>query len=40
MLAALTRVLGLQNLTMAEDVVQDVLCRAVETWKYAGAPRS
>ena len=39
MLAALTRVLGLQNLTMAEDVVQDVLCRAVETWKYAGAPR-
>ncbi len=39
MLAALTRVLGLQNLALAEDVVQDVLCRALETWKYAGPPR-
>jgi RNA polymerase sigma-70 factor (ECF subfamily) len=39
MLAALTRVLGLHNLAMAEDVVQDVLCRALETWKYAGPPR-
>lgn len=39
MLAALTRVLGLPNLALAEDVVQDVLCRGLEAWKYAGAPR-
>ena len=39
MLAALTRVLGLHNLALAEDVVQDVLCRALETWKYRGSPR-
>ena len=39
MLAALTRLLGLHNLAMAEDVVQDVLCRALETWKYDGPPR-
>ena len=39
MLAALTRVLGLHNLALAEDVVQDVLCRALEAWKYAGPPR-
>jgi RNA polymerase sigma-70 factor (ECF subfamily) len=39
MLAALTRILGLHNLALAEDVVQDVLCRALEVWKYAGPPR-
>jgi len=38
-LAALTRILGLQNLALAEDVVQDVLCRALEVWKYEGPPR-
>ena len=39
MLAALTRILGLHNLALAEDVVQDVLVRALEAWKYAGPPR-
>lgn len=39
MMAALTRILGLHNLALAEDVVQDVLCRALEAWKYAGPPR-
>jgi RNA polymerase sigma factor (sigma-70 family) len=39
MLAALTRILGLHNLALAEDVVQDVLCRALEVWKYAAPPR-
>jgi len=39
MLAALARVLGLHNLALAEDVVQDVLCRALQAWKYAGPPR-
>ena len=38
MLAALARVLGFRNLAMAEDVVQDVLCRALEIWKYSGPP--
>ena len=39
MTAALTRVLGLQNLALAEDVVQDVLCRALEAWAISGPPR-
>jgi RNA polymerase sigma factor (sigma-70 family) len=39
MLAALTRILGLHNLALAEDAVQDVLCRALEVWKFAGPPR-
>jgi RNA polymerase sigma-70 factor (ECF subfamily) len=39
MTAALTRILGLHNLPLAEDVVQDVLCRALEVWKHAGPPR-
>jgi RNA polymerase sigma-70 factor (ECF subfamily) len=38
MLAALTRILGLHNLALAEDVVQDVLCRAVELWKFHPLP--
>lgn len=39
MTAALTRVLGLHNLSMAEDVVQDVLVRALEAWHISGPPR-
>lgn len=39
MLAALARILGLHNLALAEDVVQDVLCRALEVWKFDGPPR-
>ena len=38
MTAALTRILGLHNLALAEDVVQDVLCRAVELWKFHPLP--
>src|SRR6267142_411727 len=38
MLAALTRLLGLHNLALAEDVVQDVLLRAVELWKFHPPP--
>ncbi|MGK3992972.1 hypothetical protein [Sorangium sp. So ce1024] len=30
MLATLTRVFGVHNLALAEDVVQDALCRALE----------
>jgi len=32
MVAALTRVFGFHNLALAEDVVQDALCRALQVW--------
>ena len=38
MVAALVRILGPGNVQLAEDVVQDVLCRALETWKYGRLP--
>ncbi|AIE83694.1 RNA polymerase sigma factor [Fimbriimonas ginsengisoli] len=38
MIATVARLLGLQNLALAEDVVQDAFCRAVEVWKYRGMP--
>ncbi len=37
-IAALTRVFGVHNLALAEDVVQDALCRALEVWKFRGVP--
>ena len=40
MIATLTRIFGVQNLTMAEDVVQDAFCRALELWKYRGVPEN
>ncbi len=40
MIAALTRVFGLHNLALAEDVVQDAFCRALEVWKFHGAPEN
>ena len=38
MVAALTRIFGLHNLALAEDVVQDAFCRALEVWKVGGIP--
>jgi predicted RNA polymerase sigma factor len=38
MLAALVRILGLHNFDLAEDVVQDTLVRALETWRYGRLP--
>jgi RNA polymerase sigma factor (sigma-70 family) len=38
MVAALTRIFGVHNLTLAEDVVQDAFCRALEVWKVRGLP--
>ena len=38
MVAALTRIFGVHNLALAEDVVQDAFCRALETWKFHGVP--
>ena len=40
MVAALARIFGLHNLELAEDVVQDALCRALEVWKYDGLPEN
>jgi RNA polymerase sigma-70 factor (ECF subfamily) len=36
--AALTRILGLHNLALAEDLVQETLCDALETWKFGRVP--
>src|SRR3974390_1837084 len=40
MAAALTRIFGIQNLALAEDVVQDAFCRALEVWKFRGVPEN
>jgi RNA polymerase sigma-70 factor (ECF subfamily) len=40
MIAALTRVFGVHNLALAEDVMQDALCRALEVWKLRGMPEN
>ena len=38
LVAALTRLFGVHNLALAEDVVQDAFCRALEVWKVRGVP--
>jgi RNA polymerase sigma-70 factor (ECF subfamily) len=38
--SALTRVFGVHNLALAEDVVQDAFCRALEVWKVRGVPEN
>jgi RNA polymerase sigma factor (sigma-70 family) len=38
MVSVLTRVFGFHNLALAEDVVQDTFCRALEVWKFRGMP--
>ena len=38
LVAALVRVLGVHNLTLAEDVSQEALVRALEVWKVQGVP--
>ncbi len=38
LLAALTRILGIHNLAMAEDLVQETLVTALEVWKYDRIP--
>src|SRR5215467_3898016 len=40
MVAALTRIFGVHNLALSEDVVQDAFCRAVEVWKFRGMPEN
>jgi RNA polymerase sigma factor (sigma-70 family) len=38
MTSALTRLFGLHNLPLVEDVVGDSLIRALEVWKFSGVP--
>src|SRR5246127_1242030 len=38
--AALTRIFGVHNLALAEDVVQDAFCRALEVWRLRGVPEN
>ena len=38
MTASLTRLFGVQNFALVEDVVQDAFCRALEVWKLRGVP--
>jgi RNA polymerase sigma-70 factor (ECF subfamily) len=40
MVTALTRIFGVHNLALAEDVVQDAFCRALEVWKARGIPEN
>jgi RNA polymerase sigma-70 factor (ECF subfamily) len=40
MLAGLLRILGLQNFDLAEDIVQDSLVRALETWRFGRVPEN
>jgi RNA polymerase sigma factor (sigma-70 family) len=40
MVATLTRIFGVHNLGLAEDVVQDAFCRALEIWRFQGVPEN
>jgi len=40
MVSVLSRLLGLQNLETAQDIVQDVLLQAMGTWGYNGIPEN
>src|ERR1700752_1408061 len=38
MVAVLTRIFGFKNMEQAEDIVQDTIMRALETWKFGKLP--
>jgi RNA polymerase sigma factor (sigma-70 family) len=40
MLAGLLRILGLHNVDLAEDIVQDALVRALERWRFGYVPEN
>jgi RNA polymerase sigma factor (sigma-70 family) len=40
MVATLTRIFGIEHLNLAEDVVQETLSRALQTWPYRGTPQN
>jgi RNA polymerase sigma-70 factor (ECF subfamily) len=40
MLAGLVRILGVHNFDLAEDIVQETLLRALETWRFGRVPQN
>ncbi len=40
MVAMLTGIFGVEHLTLAEDVVQEALARALQTWPFYGMPKN
>src|SRR5947207_6090099 len=40
MVATLTRIFGIEHLGLAEDVVQEALARALQTWPFYGIPKN
>lgn len=40
MVATLTRIFGIEHLSLAEDVVQEALSRALQTWPFYGIPQN
>jgi RNA polymerase sigma factor (sigma-70 family) len=38
LVSALTRIFGIHNVALAEDVTQDALCRALSVWQFSGVP--
>ena len=40
MVATLMRIFGVEHLTLAEDVVQEALARALQTWPFYGVPQN
>lgn len=40
MVATLTRIFGIEHLNLAEDVIQEALARALQTWPYYGIPKN
>jgi RNA polymerase sigma factor (sigma-70 family) len=38
LVSALTRIFGVHNVALAEDVTQDALCRALAAWQFSGVP--
>jgi RNA polymerase sigma factor (sigma-70 family) len=40
MVATLTRIFGIEHLQLAEDVVQEALARALQTWPFYGVPKN
>jgi RNA polymerase sigma factor (sigma-70 family) len=40
MVATLTRIFGIEHLNLAEDVVQEALARALQTWPFYGVPQN
>ena len=39
-ISTLTRIFGIEHLNRAEDVVQETLARALQTWPYYGIPKN